>query len=171
MATYTRTTWVDNTSPFINAANLNNIETGMVAALRTENNLSDVGAIATARTNLDAASRKQGGAEVAVTNASVTGAVTIDASTGSVFDLTLTGNMTGLTISNPPASGLASTITVILRQDATGSRTATFSSTYKWAGASAPTLSTAASSVDIISFLTKDGGTTWYGFLGGKAFA
>ena len=42
-------------------------------------------------------------------------------------------------------------------------------SSVQWTGGSAPTLST--SGTDILSFTTLDGGTTWYGFVGGIGFA
>ena len=53
------------------------------------------------------------------------------------------------------------TFQMIMVQDGTGSRTATWPATVKWAGGDAPTLSTAASSVDIVSFYWD--GTSYYG--------
>ena len=50
--------------------------------------------------------------------------------------------------------------TVILVQDSTGSRTASWNAVYKWAGGSAPTLSTGANAVDIFRFWTN--GTNAY---------
>jgi hypothetical protein len=141
----------------------------IVGALAAANNLSDVVTPTTARTNLDAASRKLGGAEVGVAANSGT-AYAINAANGSVFDITLNGATPAITFSGFPAAGLGATITVIFRQDATGSRVPTWPAAVKWAGG-APTLSTTASAIDIITFFTIDGGTTIFGFLGGKAFA
>jgi hypothetical protein len=90
------------------------------------------------------------------------------ASTG-VLDITLTSNFS-LSLSGAVA-GQSWGITVILRQDATGSRTVSWPSGTKWAGGAAPTLSTAANAVDIVSLFSVDGGATWFGALGGKAFA
>jgi hypothetical protein len=83
--------------------------------------------------------------------------ITPDAANGSVQTVTLTGNVTFSAFSNP-VSG--QTITLIITQDGTGSRTLT--STMKFAGAS-KTLSTAASSIDIlnVSYI----GTTYYASL------
>ena len=81
--------------------------------------------------------------------------------------LTLTANCT-LTFSNPPASGTAGSFTLILVQDGTGSRTVTWPAAVDWASATAPTLSTGAGDVDILTFLTLDAGTTWYGFVAGQ---
>lgn len=88
--------------------------------------------------------------------------ITPDAANGSVQTVTLTGNVTFSAFSNP-VSG--QTITLIITQDATGSRTLT--STMKFAGGS-KTLSTAANSIDIltVSYI----GTTYYASLS-KGFA
>ena len=88
--------------------------------------------------------------------------ITPDAANGSIQTVTLTGNVTFSAFSNP-VSG--QTITLIITQDATGSRTLT--STMKFAGSS-KTLSTAGSSIDIltVSYI----GTTYYASLA-KAFA
>jgi len=55
-----------------------------------------------------------------------------------------------------------------LIQDATGSRSITWPATVKWAEGTAPTLSTAAASVDIVTFFFN--GTNYYGSLA-KGFA
>ena len=91
-------------------------------------------------------------------------AYTIDLTTGNVFKITMTGNCT-FTFSNPPASGTAGSFTLILIQDGTGSRTATWPASVKWAAATAPTLTTTATTgTDVLAFLTTDGGTRWEGF-------
>lgn len=97
-------------------------------------------------------------------------AYAINLSTGNVFELTLTGNCT-FTFTNPPASGKTGSFTLILKQDATGSRTRTWPASVKWPGGVAPTLSTTANRVDILTFFTLDGGTTWYGSLAGVNYS
>ena len=62
------------------------------------------------------------------------------------------------------ASGLQSWLILRLTQDGTGSRTVTWPGSVVWPGGVAPTLSTAAAAVDILTFYSEDGGTTWYGF-------
>jgi hypothetical protein len=112
-------------------------------------------------------------AEATATNATATGAVTADTSTGTTFFWTLTGNLTGITLSNLPQNG-SLTLTFVLTQDATGSRTVVWTTGTKWAGGTAPTLSTAANAVDIVTLVVnRSGGSTSsiYGFLAGKAFA
>jgi hypothetical protein len=86
--------------------------------------------------------------------------VTWDANASAVAVLTLGGNRTIAAPTNLVDGG-----TYILRlyQDGTGSRTVTWNSVFKWPGGVAPTLSTAASSKDIV-FFTSDG-TNLYGNL------
>ncbi len=92
---------------------------------------------------------------------------TIDITNGNVHDVTLSANCT-FTFSNPIASGDSTAFTLILRQDGTGSRTATWPASVDWPGATAPTLSTGAADVDVFAFMTVDGGTTWLGFTAGQ---
>jgi hypothetical protein len=93
-----------------------------------------------------------------LTVANTGSAYTIDLSVTNSFELTLTANCT-FTISNPPASGKLGSITLFLKQDATGSRTVTWPASVIWPGGTAPTLTTTASHVDVIVLTTTDGGT------------
>lgn len=98
-----------------------------------------------------------------------TGATTVNLDDGNVQRVRLTGNVT-FTFSGS-TNGEACSLTLILVQDGTGGRTVTWPGSVDWEAATAPTLSTAANSVDILTFVTVDGGTTWYGFLVGKGMA
>lgn len=91
--------------------------------------------------------------KVTVRVAAATGSLALDMAAADVWDLTLTGNLT-LTVSNPPALLDNSEKIIILRQDATGSRTLTAPAGWLFIGAS-KTLTTAASAIDMIS-LRKD---------------
>ena len=95
--------------------------------------------------------------------------VTLDLTTGNVFELEMDQDTT-LVFSNPPASGKAGSFTLILKQDSSGGWDATFPASVDWESGTAPTLSNAADQVDILSFLTVDGGTIWFGFTGGVNF-
>jgi len=93
---------------------------------------------------------------------------TLALTNGNVQSWTLTANCT---FTMPSGSTLqpGSSLTLILTQDGTGSRTGAFTSV-KWAGGTAPTLTTTASTgVDIITFTTFNGGASpvWYGFVAG----
>lgn len=109
--------------------------------------------------------------ETRATPSSSAGTLTLDMTTANVFEVTLTENVTTLTISNPPASGKAGSLTLILKQDGTGSRTFAWPASVKSAGGTDPTISSAANAIDIYTLLTTDAGTTWYVFTGGQAFA
>lgn len=63
--------------------------------------------------------------------------------------VTLTANITTMNVSNVKA-GQAGMITFI--QDATGGRTATWNSTFKFAGGTQPVLSTGANAIDVLSY-------------------
>jgi len=104
---------------------------------------------------------KDYGETVVTANSST--AYTIDLTTGNVFNITLTGNC-AFTFSNPPASGTAGSFSLRLTQDGTGGRTTTWPAAVRWQGGVAPTLMSRPASVDMFSFLTVNGGTTWYGF-------
>jgi len=110
-------------------------------------------------------------AETRTTPSSSSGTLTLNLENGNVFEVTLTENVTTLTLSNPPASGKAGSLTLILKQDATGGRTFAWPAAVKSAGGTDPTISSAANAVDIYTLLTTDAGTTWYVFTGGKAFS
>lgn len=95
-------------------------------------------------------------------------AITLNLTNGNVQKLTLTANCT-ITLTSP-ASGALRALTLLVFQDATGSRTITWPGSVKWGIAGAPTLTTTANLMDIISLFTVDGGTNWYGALGAKGF-
>ncbi len=107
--------------------------------------------------------------ETCVANGTSGATDTIDLQDGNVHNVTLTANCT-FTFSNPPASGTSGAFTLFLNQDGTGSRTATWPNSVKWAGGTAPTLTTTASRTDILVFTTIDGGTIWYGAVSGQDF-
>lgn len=83
-------------------------------------------------------------------------AITVSLANGTVQQLTLTGNAT---ITMPTATAGKSFI-IMLKQDATGGRSVTWS-TVKYPGGTAPTITATASRQDIFSFFAD--GTNWYG--------
>lgn len=89
---------------------------------------------------------------------------TLALTNGTVQTVTMTGNCT---FTMPTATAGKSFILIAV-QDGTGSRTATFTSV-KWAGGTAPTLTTTATTGrDIFAFVSD--GTNWYGTVA-QAFA
>lgn len=97
------------------------------------------------------------------TPSSSSGTLTLDCENGNSFAVTLTENVTTVTLSNPPASGNHGQISILFTQDGTGGWTVTWPASVLWPGGTAPTISAAASAVDRVSLATVDGGTTWYG--------
>ena len=110
-----------------------------------------------------------GGNENLVTNSTASGAVTVNLGSGNVFSLTLTGTVTftftGATVGKACSFGL------YLKQDGTGSRTVTWPTSVKWPHGVVPVLSTTAGAIDLLTFESVDGGTTWFGSLAGANFA
>ena len=86
-------------------------------------------------------------------------AADVDLSAGNVFTVTISAATT-LTFSNVP-SGKAATFNLIITNG--GAATVTWPTSVKWASGTAPTLT--ASGVDVLTFLTPDGGVTWYGIM------
>ena len=78
--------------------------------------------------------------------------VTPDFATHCNFTLTLGTNVT---LANPSNVIAGQSGSIFLVQDGTGSRTITFGSQYDFAGGTAPTLSTAASSVDRLDYIAR----------------
>jgi hypothetical protein len=99
-----------------------------------------------------------------------TGNVTLDLSLGNTFPITLAGNITGFTLSNPPTDSFS--ITIFITQAATGgpfTTTFTFAGyTVKWPNASLPSITTTANKTDVFCFTRV--GNTIYGFNGGQNF-
>ena len=86
------------------------------------------------------------------------GTTTIDWGNGNKYQFTFGAQNDTFTFTAPAKPG---NFLLKMIQDSTGSRTATWPASIKWVGGSAPTLSTAANSVDIISFYYD--GTNYYG--------
>lgn len=103
-----------------------------------------------------------------VNTGNVTGAVTLlstDLPTTRLW--TLTGNVT-LTLPTPGATR-SGTITLVMTQDGTGSRTITWPAAVKWPEGISQQPSTTAGSITVFHLLWT--GTAWLGLLGGKSFA
>ena len=94
------------------------------------------------------------------------GVLTLDLSTGNVFEVSLSSSITNLTISNAPVSGTNYGFT--LKLNIAGSYTITWPVGIKWAYGQAPTLTSTNGKVDTLVFYTVDGGTTYYGFIAGQ---
>lgn len=95
--------------------------------------------------------------------------LTLDLSTGNHFKVSLNAQVTSMVLSNPPASGVAFAFTFVTVGDGTA-HGFVWNANIKWPSGSAPTITTTLNKTDIYTFLTFDGGTTWWGFIGGQNF-
>lgn len=73
-----------------------------------------------------------------------------------------------LAFTNAFASGTVTTWALILQMGGTA-YTVNWPASVRWAGGAAPTLS-GINKMDLLAFMSRDGGTTWYGQLVGKGF-
>ena len=94
------------------------------------------------------------------TDTTNTGSVTLDFAANQNFVLTFTGNVT---LANPTTEQVGQSGIICCIQDATGSRTLSLETDYETAGGAGITLSTAASSVDIIPYFVKASGSIQLG--------
>jgi hypothetical protein len=90
-----------------------------------------------------------------VAKGSISGAQSLDCSLGQFFTATHGGTVT-YSFTNVPSNGFGFT----LKMTGGSAGAVTWPASVKWPAGSAPTLS---SGVDILGFLTFDGGTLWYG--------
>ena len=93
--------------------------------------------------------KAQRGTPVALTDAST---VAVDLSLGNNFTLTLAGNRT---LGAPTNVTAGQSGVIVVTQDGTGSRTLAYNSAYKFAGGTAPTLTTTASAVDVLAYYVE----------------
>ncbi|AWJ93855.1 hypothetical protein Sp245p_28975 (plasmid) [Azospirillum baldaniorum] len=91
----------------------------------------------------------------------IAGTVSLNLDNANAFQVSLTANVTSISLQNVPASGRLVEIAVQFTQDATGGRTVAWPTSFKWQGGMAPTVSSTANARDILFALTVDGGATW----------
>ena len=90
-----------------------------------------------------------------LTDTSNSGNITLDFGTFQNFVLTLTGN---ITLVNPTTEAVGQTGVIVFIQDGTGSRTVSLGTDYETAGAAGITLSTAASTTDVVPYIVAASG-------------
>ena len=104
--------------------------------------------------------------------APVAGVVTIDLSTGTTFNILLTANVTSFNILNY-VDNKANSFIIFPKQDGAGGKSVVWSftgKTLKWSAGNAPSVSSGAGQEDVMTFISNNGGNTWYGFIGGQNF-
>jgi len=102
---------------------------------------------------------------------SSSGTVVLDLTTGNSFVTTLTENITTVTLSNPPATGIyGQLVWKIIQDGGGGAHTVTFPASVLWPGGTAPTITVTNDAIDEITLRTIDAGTEWRGSFS-QAFA
>lgn len=98
------------------------------------------------------------------------GELTLNLENSKIFLVDLNANITSITISNVPnTSNTSVSFSIIFNMDGTA-RSVTWPNAIKWSYGVAPTLSSTSGKKDILSFTTTDGGTNWFGFVGGQYY-
>jgi len=93
--------------------------------------------------------KAQRGTPVALTDGAT---IAVDLSLGNNFTVTLAGNRT---LGAPTNVTAGQSGVIVVTQDSTGSRTLAYNSVYKFAGGTAPTLTTTASAVDVLAYYVE----------------
>ena len=98
------------------------------------------------------------------TASSSSNVLTLNIASSNSFETTLTENITTVTISNPaPTTRLCEVVIKIIQDGAAGAYTVTWPASVVWPGGTAPIISAGNDAVDVITLLTYDAGTIWYG--------
>jgi hypothetical protein len=96
------------------------------------------------------------------------GTLALNLNNGSHFLVALNANVTNMTVSNVTASK-AVAFTIRFTADGTP-RTVSWPTGTVWPSGVAPTMTSTNNKRDLFTLITYDGGTTWFGFVGGQNF-
>lgn len=96
--------------------------------------------------------------------------LTIDLAESQFFEFTMNTNITTMTFTNMVPSGEVATFVVKVTADGTSYPWSWFSSTVKWPSAYVPERISTSGKVDMFSFVSYDGGTTWLGSVIGQVY-
>jgi len=103
-----------------------------------------------------------------LTSVTTSGILNIDTAVSNVYSVAMTGNMEINFLTNT-AGGAALSATTLLTHDGAG-RYVTWGAEVNWANDVIPTLLVTNGDIDILTFISVDYGTTWYGMVGGLKF-
>ena len=95
----------------------------------------------------------------------------LNLNSGMIHKVTLNSSITTFSFTNIPSGTVATGVTLILIQGTGGSKTISWPGAYKFQGGTAPTLSTTEGDIDVLTFFTYDGGTSWLGTTAGLDFS
>lgn len=95
------------------------------------------------------------------------GILTLNLNNGNVFLVNLSANILTITISNSPNSAFVGNFVLVFTADG-NARGVAWPNSIEWGELGPPTLTSTNGKKDIFNFITYDGGTTWYGSIGGQ---
>jgi len=98
------------------------------------------------------------------------GQIILDISTSNVFEIRLTRSVVSMILRNVSPVNQARSITFIVAQDGIGGWDFTWPEEVMWPGGLSPSVSKDPNATDIYALFTINGGTSWFGFVGGKGF-
>jgi hypothetical protein len=130
----------------------------------------DAGLVSTASANTWTGAQTFG--QVIETDGTVSissGTMALNLANSNEFYGTLNAAITSMPISNPATAGKVSAFSLTLYADGT-SRSVTWPTSFKWAGGTAPTLTTSSGKQDVITALTRDAGTSYLAIVAGQNF-
>lgn len=118
-------------------------------------------------TNLDITARYT---EKVVSTSIISSGLTLNLNSGNLFTSSLNSNISSISITGVPVtSEVAVGFSLIFTADGTA-RTVTWPSDIKWAGNTAPTLTSASGKRDFLTFISTNNGTDYLGFVGGQNY-
>lgn len=85
------------------------------------------------------------------------GVLTIDLSRGEYFAVTLTENVTEITITNAPPTGYGASFLLWITQHASSAKTVAMPAAFDWEGGSVGEVSTGVGAVDLLAASTRNG--------------
>ena len=91
------------------------------------------------------------------------GALEADWALGNFFSKSLANGAQSITFTGYPSTGKVQFISLVLTQGGAGNSTVSWPAEVEWQDGAAPTLSVTGAGQDILTFFTRDGGTTVYG--------
>jgi hypothetical protein len=99
----------------------------------------------------------------------VSNSITLDLNAAAIFSVSLTNNITSITLSNIQSTGRTSSFVIIFTADGTA-RSVTWPASFQWPSSIAPTITSTNGKKDLFLFMTIDGGTTWQAFISGQNY-
>lgn len=140
---------------------------GTMAAESSSDYLALIGGTLTGNLTVNSELKATSYNETYVSVPRVSSTATINCEAGNVFSHVLSGNVT-FVFSNPPSSGTSYGFILEIIQDAAGSGYTVNWPNVKWPKKKAPILTSTANGVDILVLYTRDGGSSWNGFIAGQ---